>query len=58
VYDSDGKYLFSASLQFDDPDIDGMTVRITGNGMVAWVPDPTTWPKVYLLNDLDEDLPN
>jgi hypothetical protein len=49
VYDFEGKLLFTASLQIDDPDIDYMTVRITENGAVAWIPDPITWPRVLLL---------
>lgn len=32
-----------------DPDIDAMTVRITNNGAVAWVADPVSWPRLYLV---------
>ena len=49
VYDLDGKLLFEAELDHDDPDIDEMVVRIGGSGAVGWVPDPTTWPRVLLL---------
>ena len=49
VYNFEGDLLFTASLEIDDPDIDFMTVRITDNGAVAWVPDPTTWPRVLVL---------
>ncbi len=51
VYDMEGLLLFTASLHMDDPDLDGMTVRITENGITAWVPDPTTWPRVLLVGD-------
>lgn len=51
VYDMEGNLLFTASLEIDDPDIDGMTVRITENGITAWVPDPGTWPRVFLVDD-------
>ncbi len=50
VYDMSGELLFTASLELDDPDIDEMTVRITGNGAVAWVSDPVTWPRLYLID--------
>jgi len=49
VYDMEGDLLFTASFDNGDPDIDQLTVRITENGMAAWVPDPTTWPRVLLL---------
>lgn len=49
VYDMSGEMLFSASLELDDPDIDEMTVRITNNGVVAWVRDPVNWPRLYLI---------
>ncbi|MEN8208069.1 MAG: hypothetical protein ABFR50_02345 [Candidatus Fermentibacteria bacterium] len=49
IYDFEGELLFTASLEIDDPDIDYMTVRITDNGAVAWVPDPSTWPEVLVL---------
>lgn len=49
VYDLSGELLFTASLELDDPDIDAMTVRITDNGAVAWVEDPVTWPRLYLV---------
>ncbi|MCD4848109.1 MAG: hypothetical protein K8R76_07960 [Candidatus Aegiribacteria sp.] len=50
VYDMSGELLFTASLELDDPDIDEMTVRITDNGAVAWVRDPVSWPKLYLID--------
>lgn len=49
VYDMSGEMLFTASLELDDPDIDEMTVRITNNGAVAWVEDPVSWPRLYLI---------
>ncbi|MBD3278879.1 MAG: hypothetical protein GF388_11320 [Candidatus Aegiribacteria sp.] len=49
VYDLEGNLLFKAELDHDDPDIDEMVVRIGGRGAVGWVPDPTTWPRVLLL---------
>ena len=49
VYNLEGELLFTASLEIDDPDIDYMAVRITDNGAVAWVPDPSTWPRVLVL---------
>ncbi|MCK4671967.1 MAG: hypothetical protein KAT47_05425 [Candidatus Aegiribacteria sp.] len=49
VYDMSGELLFTASLELDDPDIDEMTVRITNNGAVAWVRDPVSWPRLYLI---------
>ena len=49
VYDMSGELLFTASLELDDPDIDEMTVRITNNGVVAWVRDPVSWPRLYLI---------
>ena len=49
VYDFEGELLFTASFEMDDPDIDYMAVRITDNGAVAWVPDPSTWPRVLVL---------
>ncbi|NOQ23489.1 MAG: hypothetical protein GQ565_12700 [Candidatus Aegiribacteria sp.] len=49
IYDLEGELLFTASLEIDDPDIDYMTVRITENGAVAWIPDPSTWPRVLVL---------
>ena len=49
VYDLSGELLFTASLELDDPDIDAMTVRITENGAVAWVEDPISWPRLYLV---------
>ncbi len=49
VYDMSGEILFTASLEMDDPDIDEMTVRITDNGAVAWVRDPVSWPRLYLI---------
>ncbi len=49
VYDLDGEFLFTASLEIDDPDIDHMVVRITENGTAAWIPDPVTWPRVLLV---------
>lgn len=51
VYDMEGLLLFTASFDNGDPDIDQLTVRITENGITAWVPDPTTWPRVLLLED-------
>jgi hypothetical protein len=51
VYDMNGQLLFTASISPDDPDADGMTVRVTENGIIAWVPDPTTWPRVYLVEE-------
>ena len=51
VYDMDGQLLFTASLQISDPDIDDLKVRITENGIVAWVPDPSTWPKIFVVED-------
>lgn len=50
VYDMSGEMLFTASLEMDDPDIDEMTVRITNNGAVAWVRDPVSWPRLYLID--------
>ncbi len=49
VYNLEGELLFTASFEIDDPDIDYMAVRITDNGAVAWVPDPSTWPRVLVL---------
>ncbi|MCK4806931.1 MAG: hypothetical protein KAT09_04760 [Candidatus Aegiribacteria sp.] len=49
IYDFEGEFLFTASLEIDDPDIDYMVVRITENGAVAWIPDPITWPRVLVL---------
>lgn len=49
VYGMDGELLFTASLELDDPDIDQMSVRITENGAAAWVPDPVTWPRVFVV---------
>ncbi len=53
VYDFEGALLFTASFEMDDPDIDYMTVRITENGVVAWVPDPSTWPRLLVLESPD-----
>jgi len=50
VYSYDGDLLFTASLENDDPDLDDMLVRITENGMTAWIPDPMTWPRVTVLD--------
>ncbi|MFO8183819.1 MAG: hypothetical protein R6U39_06555 [Candidatus Aegiribacteria sp.] len=49
VYSMDGELLFTASLELDDPDLDDMSVRITENGVAAWVPDPVTWPRVFVV---------
>ncbi|OPL19094.1 MAG: hypothetical protein AVO35_12530 [Candidatus Aegiribacteria sp. MLS_C] len=51
VYDMEGELLFTASLRMDDPDIDDMKVRISENGIAAWVPDPSTWPRVFVVED-------
>jgi len=53
IYDYEGQLVSTASLEMDDPDIDYMTVRITENGTVAWVPDPSTWPRVLVLEIQD-----
>jgi len=49
VYDMEGQLLFTASLEMNDPDLDDMSVRINENGITAWVPDPTTWPRVFIV---------
>ncbi len=50
VYDDRGELVLTASLELDDPDIDRMEVGITPHGAVAWVPDPSTWPRLLLLD--------
>lgn len=55
VYDFEGNLLFTASMETDDPDIDYMVVRITENGITAWIPDPMTWPRVLVLEVPDTE---
>jgi len=50
VYDMTGELLMTASLEIDDPDLDYMNVRIEDEGAAAWVEDPTTWPRVRILD--------
>lgn len=49
VYDMEGNLLMTASLQLDDPDMDYFIVRIEDEGVVAWVEDPTTWPRIFMV---------
>lgn len=50
VYDTtNGELLFTASVESDDADIDDWQIRITPNGMIAWVADPISYPKLNIL---------